>query len=172
MIGHLGQKVTALLDGQMSLAEEERAWDHVHACHGCRDAVEREGWVKTQLVQWSSAPEPSSSGLREALLSPSFAVTATAPVASFGAVVPVREPHPSFRARHAVTVGSSALGVAVLGVVALGAAPANAPLPDRRTVTTSVVGSTVVVDPRPTPTSRQPGTVSVRLPAASDKMVP
>ena len=50
MIGHLGARVSALLDGQLSPADEERAWDHVHSCHQCRDAVEREGWVKTRLA--------------------------------------------------------------------------------------------------------------------------
>ena len=50
MIGHLGSRVSALLDGQMSPAETERAWEHVHSCHACRDLVEREGWVKTRLA--------------------------------------------------------------------------------------------------------------------------
>ena len=50
VIGHLGARVSALLDGQLSPADEERAWDHVHSCHQCRDAVEREGWVKTRLA--------------------------------------------------------------------------------------------------------------------------
>ena len=48
--GHLGTRVSALLDGQLSAEDEERAWDHVHACHLCRDLVEREGWVKTRLA--------------------------------------------------------------------------------------------------------------------------
>ena len=33
MIGHLGTRVSALLDGQLTGADEERAWDHVHSCH-------------------------------------------------------------------------------------------------------------------------------------------
>ena len=53
MIGHLGTRVSALLDGQLTPAEAERAWEHVHACHACRDLVEREGWVKTQLAALS-----------------------------------------------------------------------------------------------------------------------
>ena len=48
--GHLGTRVSALLDGQLSAEDEERAWDHVHLCHLCRDQVEREGWVKTRLA--------------------------------------------------------------------------------------------------------------------------
>ena len=66
MIGHLGDRVSALLDGQMTPAEEERAWAHVHACHQCRDLVEREGWVKTRLagLSFDTACAPSSSRAR------------------------------------------------------------------------------------------------------------
>ena len=56
VIGHLGARVSALLDGQLSPADEERAWAHVHSCHQCRDAVEREGWVKTRLADLQLAP--------------------------------------------------------------------------------------------------------------------
>ena len=49
MIGHLGTRTSALLDGQLPAAEAERLWAHVHGCHLCRDLVEREGWVKTRL---------------------------------------------------------------------------------------------------------------------------
>ena len=49
MIGHLGARASALLDGQLPPAEAERLWAHVHGCHLCRDLVEREGWVKTRL---------------------------------------------------------------------------------------------------------------------------
>ena len=45
MIGHLGARVSALLDGQLSQAEAEEAWAHVYACHACRDLVEREGYL-------------------------------------------------------------------------------------------------------------------------------
>ena len=50
VMGHLGSRVSALLDGQLSPADTERAWEHVHSCHACRDLVEREGWVKTRLA--------------------------------------------------------------------------------------------------------------------------
>ena len=45
--GHLGTRVSALLDGQLSAEETERAWAHVHQCHLCRDLVEREGWISS-----------------------------------------------------------------------------------------------------------------------------
>ena len=50
VMGHLGSRASALLDGQLSPADTERAWEHVHSCHACRDLVEREGWVKTRLA--------------------------------------------------------------------------------------------------------------------------
>ena len=49
MIGHVGTKVSALVDGQLPTAEAERVWAHVHVCPLCRAEVEREGWVKTRL---------------------------------------------------------------------------------------------------------------------------
>ncbi len=49
-MGHLGARVSALLDGQLPQAEADEAWAHVYACHACRDLVEREGWVKTRLA--------------------------------------------------------------------------------------------------------------------------
>ena len=60
--GHLGDRVSALLDGQLAAEDEERAWDHVHLCHLCRDLVEREGWVKTRLagLTWGSPAEVPS----------------------------------------------------------------------------------------------------------------
>ena len=61
-MGHLGDRASALLDGQLAPMEEERAWAHVHTCHQCRDVVEREGWVKTRLagLSFDTACAPSS----------------------------------------------------------------------------------------------------------------
>ena len=53
----------------MSPAEEERAWAHVHACHQCRDLVEREGWVKTRLAGLSFDTACAPSSLKGSLLS-------------------------------------------------------------------------------------------------------
>ena len=50
-----------------------------------------------------------------------------------------------------VAIGGGAAGAAVLGVLALGAAPANAPAFDRRGPVTNLPGSTVV-SPTQTPT--------------------
>ncbi len=56
MIVHLGNRVSALLDGQLSPAESERAWAHVHVCPPCRDLVEREGALKQRLAQLGHGP--------------------------------------------------------------------------------------------------------------------
>ena len=68
MIGHLGPRISALLDGQLSPAEEERAWEHVHSCHQCRDEVEREGWVKARLSSMQYAGSQAPSHLKGSLM--------------------------------------------------------------------------------------------------------
>lgn len=122
MIGHLGSRVSALLDGQLSTADEERAWEHVHACYQCRDAVEREGWVKTRLASMQLAGASAPSHLKGTLL--------------VRGVVdwPELPEHPAYadtsaRRRHLGLsgIGGGAVGAAVMGVLALGASPANAP---------------------------------------------
>jgi hypothetical protein len=120
VIGHLGSRVSALLDGQMSPADEERAWDHVHSCYQCRDEVEREGWVKTRLASMQLAGASAPSHLKGTLL--------------VRGVVdwPDLPEHPALaagRKRHLglAGIGGGAVGAAVMGVLALGASPANAP---------------------------------------------
>jgi hypothetical protein len=121
VIGHLGTRVSALLDGQMSPADEERAWEHVHSCHQCRDAVEHEGWVKTRLatIQYAESPAPSS--LKGSLLVRGLIAAWDLPEHPLAAVAE--------RRRHLGLTGisSGAVGAAVMGVLALGASPANAP---------------------------------------------
>ncbi len=179
MIGHLGSRVTALLDGRLPHAEEERAWEHVHSCHPCRDAVEREGWVKTQLAQWSASCTPSSTSVREALLARARQIAEPLPATGplDGPLRVAGEQHlvaagGTLRTRHAVTIGGSAIGVAVLGVIALGSVPANAPQPDRRTATTSVVGPQSVSEPSGQRQQTSRRTVAVRLHEVRDKMGP
>jgi hypothetical protein len=126
VIGHLGPRTSALLDGQLSPADEERAWDHVHSCHQCRDAVEREGWVKTRLARMQFQSSAAPSHLKGSLL--------------FGAMVACWDDGSTVadgdlagvaaRARRhlgMVGISSGAIGAAVMGVLALGASPANAP---------------------------------------------
>ena len=141
MIGHLGDRVSALLDGQLAPAETERAWAHVHSCHQCRDLVEREGWVKTRLagLSFDSAGAPSS--LKGSLLSSrsssvSSGLSSGLPPGDVYLTAAPTDPRP--RRVTLVAIGGGAAGAAVMGVLALGAAPADAPTLDRRTPATTV----------------------------------
>ncbi|CAN5329034.1 hypothetical protein BH09ACT12_BH09ACT12_13320 [soil metagenome] len=128
MNGHLGARVSALLDGQLSPEESERAWSHVHGCHLCRDQVEREGWVKTRLAGSSMEPGPAPEALKGALLGmpPGDVLRA---LSVHGHDTP---PSRGLRAVGFAAIGGGAAGAAVMGVLALGAAPADVPNIDRR----------------------------------------
>lgn len=127
MIGHLGSRISALLDGQLSAAEAERAWAHVHACHLCRDAVEREGWVKTRLSHLSGDGVGAPDRLKGSLLVPAPFPTTTSS-------------HDRPRRVAVAALGGSAAGMAVLGVLALGLGQADQPGPDRRAPVTNLGG--------------------------------
>jgi hypothetical protein len=133
--GHLGTRVSALLDGQLSAEDEERAWDHVHLCHLCRDLVEREGWVKTRLagLTWGS-PAEVPGHLRGSLMDAPDLTPGEAYLAGAGR---------DHRGRRIglVALGSGAAGAAVMGVLVLGGAPADIPGPDRRTPPSTTVNS-------------------------------
>jgi hypothetical protein len=113
-MGHLGPRVSALLDGRLAPEEEERAWAHVHACHPCRDLVEREGWVKTRLAGLSTGVQAAPDGLKHSLLGGPGPALAPEP---FPTAVPTRTLH-----RGLMAIGGGAAGAAVVGVLALGAA--------------------------------------------------
>ena len=133
MSAHLGTRVSALLDGQLGEAETDRAWDHVHQCHVCRDLVEREGWVKTRLARWSSDGPggggcPASSRARCSACRPATSCSrsprsAPPPVSPDGVVLSAWPPS-----------AVAPPGMAVMGVLALGTttAPADVPTNDRR----------------------------------------
>jgi anti-sigma factor RsiW len=120
--GHLGDRASALLDGQLPPDEAERAWAHVHECHACRDQVEREGWIKRRLAGLSyDAGATASERLKGSLLGASELT----PGECFLAVDHHR------RNLTLAAVGGGAVGAAVMGVLALGAAPASAPTTER-----------------------------------------
>ena len=133
-MGHLGSRTSALLDGQLTADETERAWEHVHACHACRDLVEREGWIKSRLTGLSlDVAAPSTpAGLKGSLLG---AALAGPPGDSYLV-------GPSERRRNVglAAIGGSAVGAAVMGVLVFGVGPASAPAPtiDRRAPVTSI----------------------------------
>jgi hypothetical protein len=134
--GHLGQRVSDLLDGQLSAAEADAAWSHVHTCHVCRDEVEREGWVKTRLSTLSFDDDASACApdhLKGALLG-------MPPGDCFLGGGAARQPdlvnRPRSRRSMAgfAALGGGAAGAAVMGVLALGSAPPSTdiPVPERR----------------------------------------
>lgn len=124
MIGHLGPRVSALLDGQLSSADEERAWEHVHACHLCRDAVEREGWVKTRLASMQFAGATAPSHLKGSLLVRGLVADWSDEIDHDLVRVGTMR---SRRHLGVAGISSGAVGAAVMSVLALGASPANAP---------------------------------------------
>lgn len=120
MIGHLGTRVSALLDGQLSAAEAEEAWSHVYACHACRDLVEREGWVKTRLAGLSAGDGSASADLKGSLLSLTPGERYLAQASHGGS---------QYRRGVGVAVlGGGALGAAVVGLLALGLGSGPAPV--------------------------------------------
>ena len=66
MTGHLGARVSALVDGQLGHEERERALRHVARCTRCRAEVEAERAVKGALG--STGIPPASPALTSALL--------------------------------------------------------------------------------------------------------
>lgn len=146
LMGHLGTRVSALLDGQLAPDEEERAWSHVHACHLCRDLVEREGWVKTRLSGLGGGGAMASDSLKGSLMgritsdagapSPPGWTTWTAPPGDV--LLEMSHQHRSRRVVGIAAIGGGAVGAAMMGVLALGAAPADAPTIDRRAPVTSI----------------------------------
>ncbi len=115
---HLGSRVSALVDGHLGPDEEERCWNHVHTCHTCRDLVEHEGWVKTQLAQLSYGASRPSHDFKSALVGrcPELSTHAS-PLA--GAAFPTA----SHRSRRGlVAIGGGAASACVVGVLVLGVA--------------------------------------------------
>lgn len=126
MIVHLGRRVSALLDGQLSPSEAERAWQHVHLCHPCRDLVEREGRIKTELAGLGREGDAAPSYLKGSLLGD---------IAAMAPAYPALDPTSATRSHHRATVallGTGALGFAMLGLVAFTGTLGQAPTVDRR----------------------------------------
>lgn len=108
---HLGTRVSALLDGQLSVDEADCGWAHVAACAVCREAVQREAWIKQRMAGLSSLTTAPTS-LKGDLLRPERCQ---------------RREHR--RAVSFAAVGGGAVGAAMMGFIALSPAPAAAPTP-------------------------------------------
>ena len=113
--GHIGSTASALVDGQLSPAEEERAWKHVLGCPGCRRLVEREGWIKQRLAGLSApatfAPPPRLMG-------------SLYDVDAWGAVDEIERRSTRRRSATAL-VGAGSVGLAVMAVMAVTSPPAG-----------------------------------------------
>jgi len=173
---HLGSRVSALVDGCLTPEEEERCWSHVHTCHACRDLVEREGWVKTQLAQLSHGSSQTSQDFKSSLVG---RCSALAPAASGSALAPAAFTTSHHRPRRGlVAIGGGAASACVVGVLVLGAAgsPRVEPRPPVTDLSRPAGPSKTVnvVDDRaargPVSPSRTP--LAERLVAIREKIVP
>ena len=145
-MGHVGARVSALIDGQLSPAESERLWAHVHHCSLCRAQVEREGWVKTQLAGLAlTCPQPPA---------PHELKGALSGLAQWGTPPPAAG-MPSAERRRMMTfaaIGAGSIGAAMVGVIAL-SVPAETPGVDRRGPASNITQSSE----SPTPAVRGSG---------------
>ena len=170
---HLGSRVSALVDGRLAPEEEERCWAHVHSCHTCRDLVEQEGWVKTQLAQLSFGPSEPSHDFKSSLLGRCSAPGSGSPLEPAQFRTAGNRPR-----RGLVAIGGGAASACVVGVLALGVAgaPRLDPRPPSTDLSRSVVPATPIanVDDRaargPVSPSRTP--LAERLVAIREKIAP
>lgn len=106
--GHIGSTASALVDGQLSVADEDRAWSHVLTCPPCRRLVEHEGWIKRQLGSLADPCRTAPSGLVPTLYD----------VEAWSAVDGI-ERHSNRRRTALALVGAGSVGAAVLGIVTM-----------------------------------------------------
>lgn len=111
--GHIGSNASALVDGQLTPADEERAWQHVLGCAGCRRLVEREGWIKQRLAGLGG-PSP--------LAAPAGLLGSLYDVDAWAAVDEIERRSRRRRATVAL-VGASSVGVAVLAMMSMTTPP-------------------------------------------------
>lgn len=167
MIGHLGNKVGALVDGQIPHLEAERLWEHVMSCEPCHAAVEREGWVKTRLAGLRHDPrQPEAPNYLHAVL--------CEPPPPLGGSSSNFDPARSGAARRrtmtVAVLGAGSVGAAVVGVLAL-TVPTQPPLGDRRGPATSLTRTTEA-PATARPVSATGGSVSAPLSSVSDRTPP
>ena len=130
---HLGARTSALLDGQLPAAEEERAWAHVHECCACRRLVEREGWLKRRLAGLSVDPGVSAPADLKGSLRGGVMAAAVWPADDLGESY--SDPRSMRRTLVMVAAGGGAVGAAMFSMFAFAAAPADAPVPRNLPVT-------------------------------------
>ncbi len=165
-MSHLGSRVSALLDGRLAPEEEERCWNHVHSCHSCRDLVEQEGWVKTQLAQLSFGPGQPSRDFKSALVGRCSAMQSGS---GHGLVAP-QFPTSRHRPRRGlVASGGGAARACVVGVLALGVA--GTPRVEPRPPVTDLSRPTVPASPAATDDRAARGPVSPARTPRAERLV-
>jgi anti-sigma factor RsiW len=112
--GHIGSTASALVDGQLSPTEEERAWNHVLGCPGCRRLVEREGWLKQRLAGLGTPA--AAVATPPALMGSLYDVDAWA-------VVDEIERRSTRRRAATALVGAGSVGLAVMALVTVTSPP-------------------------------------------------
>ena len=144
--GHLGAQVAALVDGQLDPLDADRAWDHVLGCRSCRDAVERESWVKNRLSLMSPTdPPPGLCGALTGLGGDGAVVEDR--VASAWATVGELEHRHRLRRTGMVAVGAGSASLALIGIGALGGLLETPPPPGA--TETSISGGSADSTPGP-----------------------
>ncbi len=157
VVGHIGTRVSALVDGQLPTEVADRLWTHVHCCPMCRDQVEREGWVKTQVAALSHQRRPTPDYLTSLLALGPIEVDS----------IQDRPGHASTRRRAAaVLVGAGSVGAAVLGVLAV-TGPAAAPSEEHRTPVADFSGPSAPVEPISSVTPSPSNSENLLLPATA-----
>ncbi|NYD42804.1 hypothetical protein [Nocardioides panaciterrulae] len=170
MIGHLGSRVSALLDGQLSPEETERAWSHVHTCHLCRDLIEREGWVKTRLAGLSVGSAHAPAHLKGSLLGGGGGAGGGGLAVAADVFLEDHRPAGTRRTAGLAALGGGALGAAVMGVLVLGVGPAQAPTMEQRAPVSQLNPPTArLVAPVPSPV---PSRVPSRMPSVGASATP
>jgi anti-sigma factor RsiW len=111
--GHQGDALSALLDGELTGADERRARAHLAACPGCTAELEAVGQARSWLRALPPV-DPPAGFRRQVLEGPS-------PVAGAGEVARLR----SRRAGLAALAAGAAASVALLGLVSPGEPPAT-----------------------------------------------
>lgn len=139
-LGHIGHKVSALLDGQLSPSESERAWAHVHLCPPCRDLVEREGRLKQTLAQLGHPDRGTAPDRLKGAL-----VSGIATLDPDGSWPMPKEPLERPRVTPAQVTGMSIIGLGTAAVALVGVAGIGSPLAwmgQERPPVTSIAPST------------------------------
>ena len=111
-MSHLGDRVSALVDGELDHDARDRALAHLASCARCRAAVEEERWLKSRLRRLP-ASEPSAN-----LLSALFAAPQAKAVSVGAEVLQPATGAGGLRAGVLLT-GAGAVSAAMFGVAYL-----------------------------------------------------